>query len=695
MVKFLISLMFLASSWAWGAEVLPHGGVVETKAEMVTLARGEDSFMVSPDRLAPFEMLRAGFAANGFEESHSGLMQLDHEVINKLQYDFLKLYLEDSEAALASLASYNGDQIVDIMVMLDYLNRDLDHPEIQKLNSILVEQLLGKLSPDVLQKLFQKLRMEPGLNLSQTIPGLKVSWSPDGSKLWVHSKDDGIDQIKIYQIINDRLTIVDQVTLGFDADWSPDGSRLLVWFIHDDVEQVQMYKVDKDGLESVGATIPEGGASWNSDGSKLLMAFKNADNVDQFKIYQVTKDGLESAGETVDGWDAVWSPDGSRLLVQSADHDEEQIRLYQVVVGRLEPFGNPVPGFAADWSPDGSKLWVLFSDHDVERILLYKVVVGGLEPLGAGIPGSNAGWSPDGSKLCVKFKNTDDVNQIRVYQVADEKSETDEWLVAMEPAISGSNADWVPDGSKLFVTFKNHDVDQTRQYQITAEGLVEKGAAVLGDWIGWSLNGTKLWVKFIKDDLHLVCIYRITEEGLVAIGTEVSGYNLDWSPDGSKLWIRIMEHGALKIQVYHVDDDRLASVTFLGGDASWGKGGARLAISSVRANQVAVFFDMSYASLSLNQLLKEFISDDTLYQALSLVQQMFLAHVLQEHQKTSTAYKLPVELQVVWDSLSEELRSYLVEKKIIVINWPTVRSYAEMIAGSESGEDDVAHKHKK
>ena len=56
MVKFLLSLMLLASGWAWGAEVLPHDGVAEAKAESVVIKMsGEEYKRVKEERPTDFE----------------------------------------------------------------------------------------------------------------------------------------------------------------------------------------------------------------------------------------------------------------------------------------------------------------------------------------------------------------------------------------------------------------------------------------------------------------------------------------------------------------------------------------------------------------------------------------------------------------------------------------------------------------
>ena len=404
MNKFLLSLMLLASSWAWGAEVLTHDDVAEAKAEMVKLARGEDSFMVPLNKLAPFEMLRAGFVANGFEESHSGLMQLDHEVINKLQHDFLKLYLEDSEAALASLASYSGDQIVDIMMMLEYLNADSNSLEIKKLNNALIDQLKDKLSPEVLQELHQTLGHIPGINLSQTVPGESAEWSPDGSRLWVSFYDDGVNQIQLYQVTADGLVAIGAAVSGWKVGLSPDGSKLSVNFTDNGINKIQLYQVTADRLVTMGAAVP--------------------------------------------GWKADLSPDGSKLWVNFADHGVDKIQIYQVAADRLVAMGAAVSCFeAGDLSPDRSKLWVKLRDHGVLKIQVYQSGVEGLRPVGKPVPGDNAGFSPDGSKLWVGSGGYG-ADQIQIYQIDIDADR----LILVGESIIGRWVGWSPDGTKLLIS---------------------------------------------------------------------------------------------------------------------------------------------------------------------------------------------------------------------------------------------------
>ena len=476
MVKFLLSLMLLASSWSWGAEVLPHDDVAEVKAEMVGLVWDKATFMVSLDRLAPFEMLRAGFVANGFEESHSGLMQLDHEVINKLQHDFLKLYLEDSEAALASLTSYSGNQIVDIMMMLEYLNADSNSLEIQELNSVLINQLKNKLSPEVLQRLYQALGHIPGINLSQTVSGTFARWSPDGSRLWVQFRDDDVDKIQLYQFVAGGLAVIGGSIPGRFADWSSDGSimsdpiprdsavgfssdrsRLWVQFWNGE-SRVQVYQVTGNRREALlSEPILGGKAGWSPDGSRLWVQFRDH-GVDKVQVYQVTGNRLVPLlSEPVLGRDARWSPDGSKLWVQFYDNGVYKVQVYQVTGNRLASLlSEPVLGDFASWSPDGSKLWVNFYDDGVNQIQRYQVTADRLVAIGAALPGDYAIWSRDGSKLWVKISD-DDTFKIQVYQIINDEPEA-----LLSDPVAGSFASWSPDGSKLFIS--NEALNQITVY---------------------------------------------------------------------------------------------------------------------------------------------------------------------------------------------------------------------------------------
>ena len=490
MNKFLLSLMLLASSWAWGAEVLTHDDVAEAKAEMVKLARGEDSFMVPLNKLAPFEMLRAGFVANGFEESHSGLMQLDHEVINKLQHDFLKLYLEDSEAALASLASYSGDQIVDIMMMLEYLNADSNSLEIKKLNNALIDQLKDKLSPEVLQELHQTLGHIPGINLSQTVPGESAEWSPDGSRLWVSFYDDGVNQIQLYQVTADRLVAMSAVVPGWKVGLSPDESKLWVRLADHGVDKIQLYQVTADGLVATGAAVSGEYAGLSPDGSKLWVNFTD-NGINKIQLYQVTADRLVVIGAAVTGWKVGLSPDGSKLSVNFTDNGINKIQLYQVTADRLVTMGAAVPGWKADLSPDGSKLWVNFADHGVDKIQIYQVAADRLVAMGAAVSCFEAGdLSPDRSKLWVKLRDHG-VLKIQVYQSGVEG------LRPVGKPVPGDNAGFSPDGSKLWVGSGGYGADQIQIYQIDidADRLILVGESIIGRWVGWSPDGTKLLIS--------------------------------------------------------------------------------------------------------------------------------------------------------------------------------------------------------
>ena len=625
MVKFLISLMFLASSWAWGAE--RSGSVVETKDDSheVTLISDESQFKVAFEKLAPFKMLRAGFVANGFEESHSGLMQLDHEVINKLQYDFLKLYLEDSEAALASLASYSGNQIVDIMMMLEYLNADSNSLEIQELNSVLINQLKNKLTPEVLQRLYQALGHIPGINLSQTVPGTSASWSPDGSKLWVNFMDNGVSKIQLYQVATDRLVAIGAVVPGLEAGWSPDGSKLWVNFTDNGVVKTQIYQVTAGKLVAIGAAVTGTSASWSPDGSKLWVNFKDH-GVFKIQLYQVAAERLVAVGAAVSGLDVGFSSDESRLWVHFYDHGAGQIQLYQVTADRLVAVGAAVPGYKSGFSSDGSRLWVNFMDQGVLKIRLYQVTAGGLVAVGAAIPGWEVGLNLDGSKLLGRLID--------------------------------------------------NGVPKIQLYQVTDEGLEVVGVVVPGFEAGFSSDGSKLWVSFYDNVAWMIQIYQVTAGGLVAMGAAVLGFKADLSPDGSRLWVRLSDHDVDQIQLYQVAAGELVAVgAAVPGDAEFSSDGSKLSISNNELNQITVYLNLSL--MDLDQLLKQFIPNNVLYQNLNFGQQMLLIYILSEHQRqrTGVTYNLPVGLKEAWSFLPDKLKSYLLKKNIVIVNWPTVRSH--------------------
>ena len=602
MKKFLLSLMLLASGWAWGADRLTHGGAAEAKAEvkMVKLTRDEDSFMVSLNKLVPFKMLYTGLGSATFQEAYTKKMTL---MVSEWQFAFFKIYLENADVAIAALQDFNGDQIVDIMVMLNYLNTDLDHPEIQKLNGILVEQLLDKLSPDVLQKLFQKLWMEPGLNLSQTIPGTSASFSPDGSKLWVRFMDDGVSKIQLYQVATDRLVAIGAVVPGASASFSPDGSKLWVRFMDYGVSKIQLYQVATDRLMTIGVVVP--------------------------------------------GISASWSPDGSRLWVNFTDHRVDQIQLYQVAADKLVAVGVAVPGESASWSPDGSKLWVNFTDHGVDQIQLYQVANEGLVATDAVVPGLEAGFSPDGSKLRVARRNNGR-DQVQVYQIIGNRLEA-----LLSDPVPGISASWSPDGSKLWVSFTDYDIHKIQLYQVAADRLVAVGVAVPGISASWSPDGSKLWVARRNNGIDQIQLYQVTAGKLVAIGAVVPGLEEGWSPDGSKMWTQLKNGITYKIQLYQAIGNRLEALLskpIPGHKAEWSPDGFRLLVFNDVTHQITVYFNI-------------FLT----YPDLSLAQQMLLIYVLNAHQMTNTAYTLPIELKTAWDFLPEPLRDHLVSNHIVNI----------------------------
>ena len=639
MNKCLLSLMLLVSGWVWGAEVLPHGGVVETKAEMVELTRGKDSFMVLPDRLAPFELLATMLE----DEPGDKKIELPEGIVTGVAFDFLKIYLDDSKVALADLSSYNGSQIVDIMIMLDYLNTDLDNPEIQKLNSVLINQLKDKLSPEVLQKLYQKLWKIPGIGFSQTIPGWHASWNTDGTRLWVWDRDN--KQTQVYQVINERLELLGEPVPGYGAGWSPDGSKLWIKYSKVGVgHKVKVYKVVADKLEELAVIDIGHCAGFSPDGSKLWVNFLDHP-VDKIQVYKVDDDGLVAvgAGAPVLGYGAGWSPDGSKLWVQFKINRTDFVRLYQIVGNALVAVGEQVRGYGAGWSPDGSKLWVRTKNSRGDFLQIYQIIAGQLGRFGSIIPGNKVKYNPDGSKLWIINSG-----QTQVYRVINGR------LGVLGVPVLGYGEYWSACGNKLLVSVRNHS----------------------------ALGGRMVYQ-----------VYQVINDSLIAVDGSIPGDNAGLSPNGSKLWVHSKNDGIDRIKIYQIINDRLTIEDQItpGNNVGWCSDGSRLFVSSYEPNQTTIYFDMAFIRLS--QLLKQLTPNSALYQNLSLAQQMFLIYILQEHQKINTAYVLPVELDVVWNSLSMELQGYLVSRRIVNRARSVVRPYVE-IATDHDDEPDVAHRDK-
>jgi len=168
---------------------------------------------------------------------------------------------------------------------------------------------------------------------------LRVSWSPDGSRIAFNS-----NEILIATISSEGSDIRQLQSGDFSgeryigASWSPDGTRVAfsIGNIIDNgrFRAFQIYTISSDGSDARQLTNSQSGtdnwlssSAWSPDGSRIAF-YSNRDG--DFEIYTMKSDGSDVRQLTVNeskDMDPSYSPDGSRIVFTS-NRDGDDLEIY-------------------------------------------------------------------------------------------------------------------------------------------------------------------------------------------------------------------------------------------------------------------------------------------------------------------------------------------------------------------------------
>ena len=182
--------------------------------------------------------------------------------------------------------------------------------------------------------------------------GQMQRWSPDGTRLLIHEKDDVTSdpfEIWIQDVATGEVT---ELGDGFSAQWIDDstiGFKRVVptdGGVYDDAIYIQAL----DGGEPVevpSETMTE--AAWSPDGSQVLLAVENS-------IVIADADG-SNPRDLAGGYSPLWSPDGTRVLL-GYDTNQDGLPVLALVDLEGEEIWSGAVGAAPTWSPDGTRIAV-------------------------------------------------------------------------------------------------------------------------------------------------------------------------------------------------------------------------------------------------------------------------------------------------------------------------------------------------
>ena len=183
--------------------------------------------------------------------------------------------------------------------------------------------------------------------------GQMQRWSPDGTRLLIHEKDDVSSdpfEIWIQDVATGEITV--EIGPGFRGQWIDDTTIGFQRseFLADGMYTDQLYIQALDGSEPVALpTESETEAVWSPDGSQVLLVHDGS-------IAVADADG-SNPRDLAGGYSPVWSPDATRVLL-GYDTSQDGLPVLALVDLDGSEIWSDLVGAAATWSPDGTRIAV-------------------------------------------------------------------------------------------------------------------------------------------------------------------------------------------------------------------------------------------------------------------------------------------------------------------------------------------------
>ena len=215
-----------------------------------------------------------------------------------------------------------------------------------------------------------------GKNIIKLLGNKISSWSPDGSKLTFHKRDDNLE---IYVMNIDGSGLIRLTDNSADDDnpfFSPDGSKIVFTSYRDGNQEI--YIMNEDGSEQQRLTYNSASDYWgwdygphfSPDGSKILFLSHRDGRTSE--IYIMNIDGSEQINLTNSpGYDInpEFSPDGSKIVFTSyRDGNQEEIYIMNVDGSEQTRLtDNIVRDTSPCFSPKGAMIFIEPDDRSKEE----------------------------------------------------------------------------------------------------------------------------------------------------------------------------------------------------------------------------------------------------------------------------------------------------------------------------------------
>ena len=229
------------------------------------------------------------------------------------------------------------------------------------------------------------------------------SWSPDGTRIALHSNRDLNDEI--YTMAADGSDFR-RLTREFAPDtmpaWSPDGTTIA--FARGDPARSDLYRMDADGSDTVRLTDLEGyehSPTWSPEGKSIAFVWGGSETSvfgASGALWVIGADGSDPRlllDQPVGA--PSWSPSGRSIPFESRDEGMSRIKVLDLENGMVTDLG---PGSLPRWSPDDARL-VFVSDRSGNLDLFVMDADGSnVQQLTTGPERDTLpSWSPDGETI--------------------------------------------------------------------------------------------------------------------------------------------------------------------------------------------------------------------------------------------------------------------------------------------------------
>lgn len=348
-----------------------------------------------------------------------------------------------------------------------------------------------------------------------TLIGVALAWSPDGSKIAASVTSEEIgDRAAVWDAYTGDLLAVTGALddLVMNLDWSPDGRYIVTAGGAGTLAIIWDAETGEHVMTLDGHTGIVNAAAWHPDGSMIVTA---GDDRQALLWDAQTGDLLASLPHSSPVIGAAWSPDGSLLTIS----DDGRALIWNTEYSEMVFRFTTGTSFRANWSPNASHIITAGVDG-TSRI--WSLIPAGVIGFDARRKYEEAAWSPEGRRWLAASSEPNNA------VIFGPHAESVLLEIPGEGGTLGHGAAWSPDG--LLVALASDD-NITRLYDAaTGQSVASK---LEGTRPAWSPDGARL-VTASNAEL-LIWDTAAWGEPTRLTGHQDAITDTAWSPDGAQL----------------------------------------------------------------------------------------------------------------------------------------------------------------